>query len=309
LFLAKLLTAAALYAALAQVKNIDCLAVMEMIGKVGVSFVLIVVLDIACTSISALQWRLLALPLGVGVGAGRALRLTFMAVLATNFWPTSFGGDALKVALAPQDGYGRASAGVSALMQRLIGFTVLVAVAGVGATTAEFGDGFPTVMWWVLAGAVGVTLAAWALLLRGVTMPSFVSRLPMADRALRALERAMGIYGSHAGIVPSAFGLSCLFYAGGIFTNWVGLRVLGTPVPFSTLMALVPLIYLFTALPVTINGLGLREGAYVFLFTSVGVPKTAAMSLAVLLSLSYLMLSLFGCALLVGEKRISTAAR
>jgi uncharacterized membrane protein YbhN (UPF0104 family) len=59
-------------------------------------------------------------------------------------------------------------------------------------------------------------------------------------------------------------------------------RALGVDVPFAVFPLFVPIISLVNLLPFTFNGLGLREGLYVFLFVPVGVsPEEAiAMSLA-----------------------------
>ena len=47
-------------------------------------------------------------------------------------------------------------------------------------------------------------------------------------------------------------------------------------------MAFVPLILLIMLLPITVNGIGTSQGAFVWLFGTVGVPAPSAFALSVL---------------------------
>jgi hypothetical protein len=55
---------------------------------------------------------------------------------------------------------------------------------------------------------------------------------------------------------------------------------LGVHLPFRIFALFVPLIAIINLLPITFNGLGLREGIYTFLFVPVGVPPAVAVSMS-----------------------------
>jgi len=59
-------------------------------------------------------------------------------------------------------------------------------------------------------------------------------------------------------------------------------RALDQHVPVSALAVFVPLISLAGMLPISVNGLGIREALYLLLFGRVGVPPDAAVSMAFL---------------------------
>ena len=64
----------------------------------------------------------------------------------------------------------------------------------------------------------------------------------------------------------------------------------------------VPLIYLTEALPISINGLGVREGAFVFFFTKIGVSKEEAFAVGLLvISIRYIFIMLMGGSLFLKE--------
>jgi uncharacterized membrane protein YbhN (UPF0104 family) len=55
---------------------------------------------------------------------------------------------------------------------------------------------------------------------------------------------------------------------------------LGVHLPFRIFALFVPIIAIINLLPITFNGLGLREGIYTFLFVPVGVPAATAVSMS-----------------------------
>ncbi len=59
-------------------------------------------------------------------------------------------------------------------------------------------------------------------------------------------------------------------------------RAYGAQIPFMTHLALVPIIQIISLIPVTISGFGVREGAFVYFYESVGVPPSIALSVSIL---------------------------
>ena len=52
----------------------------------------------------------------------------------------------------------------------------------------------------------------------------------------------------------------------------------------------------FAAMPITLSGLGVREGLYIYLFSLVGVPKTEAVALGLLWFTTVIISGLCGAA-------------
>ena len=72
---------------------------------------------------------------------------------------------------------------------------------------------------------------------------------------------------------------------------------LGIKVPWLELLVIITLISVITMLPVSVNGLGVREGSYVFFFKQLDVPNEMAIAVSLLffffVSLSSLVGGLF----------------
>lgn len=65
-----------------------------------------------------------------------------------------------------------------------------------------------------------------------------------------------------------------------VMTDYVVALSLGFDIPFIYFLVVVPLVTVISALPLTFAGLGIREGAFIGLFTLVGVPAEEALAIS-----------------------------
>jgi uncharacterized protein (TIRG00374 family) len=79
---------------------------------------------------------------------------------------------------------------------------------------------------------------------------------------------------------------SGLFQAVDIFVSFIFSRAIGINLPFVLFFAIVPIVYLVIVLPISLGGLGVREGAFAFLLAKFGVPTTEAITLSFLIYLN-----------------------
>jgi hypothetical protein len=71
-------------------------------------------------------------------------------------------------------------------------------------------------------------------------------------------------------------------------------RALHIDIPFSYCVILYPLVGTFSALPISLNGLGLREGGYLFMLQIIGFSSETGMAFGLLLFLIIAVDSLLG---------------
>lgn len=86
---------------------------------------------------------------------------------------------------------------------------------------------------------------------------------------------------------------------------------LGTDVPFSVLLFSVPMIICISALPITPNGLGVRENLYVYVLASIsmGMEPAKALTLSLLAYAGSLLWSLVGGVVYMMFKRSHQLAK
>jgi uncharacterized membrane protein YbhN (UPF0104 family) len=92
----------------------------------------------------------------------------------------------------------------------------------------------------------------------------------------------------------TAGGLSALYQSGMILTNYAVARGLGIEISAAALFYIIPFAALVTMVPVTLNGIGLREGSYATAFSWIGATAEPAVALSIAVTLLTFLLSTVG---------------
>jgi hypothetical protein len=232
--------------------------------------------------VSAVRWQALARLAGFGGGWGRYLAYYYVGMLFNLVLPTSVGGDVVRAwYLARQPGAGpaagrRTAALLSVLADRVNGVLVLVALAVVAAACSPV----PLKPWVVIAVAA---VAAGSL--AGVACLPLLPRLRRllpGNVHLQRLADGTRLYLRHGRVLAWVTALSLAVQAANVAVVWLVGEGLGLPVPPLFYGVLVPLVTLLTLLPVSVNGMGLREVGTVALLAPVGVDAASAVTLSLL---------------------------
>ncbi|MFB3895914.1 MAG: lysylphosphatidylglycerol synthase transmembrane domain-containing protein [bacterium] len=103
-----------------------------------------------------------------------------------------------------------------------------------------------------------------------------------------------GSYLHHPRLFSYVILLSFIFQLLNIFVNIIIGAALNVSIPFSYYYVAMPIIALLAAVPVSFNGIGVRENAYVFFLGLVGIDKSIAFSFALLWLFIVIISSLLG---------------
>lgn len=213
--------------------------------------------------------------------------LYYIGFFANNFIPSGFGGDLVKVVSLRQS-HGRGTEALSSvLMERvtgLVGSSLIALVALVWNMSSHTADlNLPTVLWLLIAvTAVGIPIAFFVArwsnpiqwLLR--VFPK-AANLPLFDK-VENLVSTIHRYPLQA-LITSLL-ISIPFTLNLILVQMTIARAFDVQLPFRIFALFVPIIAIINLLPITFNGLGLREGIYTFLFVPIGVPAATAVSMS-----------------------------
>lgn len=239
--------------------------------------------------IRSFRWFILLHSLNDRPPFTRLLYLYFVGFFVNNFIPTGFGGDVVKIVSLRQQ-YGRGTEALSSVvMDRLtglVGSSLIALVAllwnGLNHTTKiELPSSLMAAITVMSIGIpVGFLLIRWKDPLAIIAGHyQSVDRLPLYDRIERLIDTV------HRYPFPTlieALLISLPFTLNLILIQYCIAQALSLDLPLAVFPLFVPLIALINLLPFTFNGLGVREGVYLFLFVPLGVaPEEAvAMSLA-----------------------------
>jgi uncharacterized protein (TIRG00374 family) len=251
-------------------------------GMHPAAFVSATVLFIVAQFCSTLRWKLL---LPVDIGTKTLFSLYMIGSFFNTLLPGLIGGDAVKAYYLYQaTGKGGLSL-ASTFMDRYIGFAMLIAL---GIIAFPFGISYfhGSPVEWVLPliviGFVGSSFLIFGL------------RLGKRFRTLSELYEYFHSYRNKKRTLIKALLISGLVQILGISAVYILALGMGEHIPYLACLIFLPIIILFTTLPISISGIGVREGAFVFFFGLVGV----APGVAAAISLSWFMTvtagSLFG---------------
>jgi len=99
---------------------------------------------------------------------------------------------------------------------------------------------------------------------------------------------------------------SALFQAADILTSYMIAKALNIHVPLPVFFAIMPIIYILTILPVSLGGLGVREGTLVYLLTKVGVLTSDAVTLSFLIYVNRMFIGSIGGIIQLFRKAVLT---
>lgn len=250
-------------------------------------------------SISIGRWRLLLGARGVRPTVGSLLQSYLVAYFFTNLLPSTIGGDAVRIYDSWRFGADKASAVAVIFLERILGLVSLL-VLGLGALwfSGRIADRLPLLPYVLVGLLAAVAAAFWLLGRTDGRLGRLGAALAAAEqtgsggsaslwkrllRPLGKLRAALLVFGRHRGTVAACGGLSFLLQLNVILQYGVIAAALDLAVPAVSFLAIVPLAILVMMLPVTINGIGLRENAFAFFFGLYGVAAPAAVGFAWLL--------------------------
>lgn len=219
--------------------------------------------------VSGLRWCMLARPLGFKGSARRFTGIYFIGMFFNLILPTSVGGDVIRAWYLNGDTGRIDRAVLSVFMDRLSGLVVLLCLACVAQMFAP--PGLP--MW--IGASVWTTMALGVV--GACALPGLTRYLPAKYQRLSA-----DVLQSFTGVLrPAPVFMSLLVQGGNILLVWLLGKAVAAPVPGFYYGILVPMVSLLTLLPLSINGMGVREGGMV-LFLAPFVPADTAVILGFL---------------------------
>ena len=272
------------------ISRVDRAALFHQLARERISYFLAAtLLYIAGQMVAAFRWRYLSGMLAFRGSYFEFLVFYFVGVFTNLFVPGLLGGDAARALyLGRRKGHiGRAAATVAA--DRMTGLLALFWFAA--ACVALFGRTILPHTIMVPIIAVGV-----AAIVGYAAMPVILRAIDFMPARFSKLSATLAPYlGRPAALLP-AIGLSLVLHSSQVVCQYLLAVGAGMKIPFWFFLVSVPTTNFFATMPITLNGLGVREGLYIYLFSLIGVPKAEAIALGLLWFTSAILSGLCGSA-------------
>lgn len=235
--------------------------------------------------LSTQRWRYLAYVMGFSGGFLHFLTMYFIGMFANLFLPSSVGGDAVRVLLLARR-FRDVRGILSVLLDRGIGLFAMLLLAA-------FFSLMP-----VVKLSVSLRFFLWSsvgfLIIGTISFPLMFSHLSKRWPGLSEyFSLLMLLYTSKTAWFWCFF-ISLMIQLLGFLIGFVLASAVQMPLTFSQLAVAISLVIVLSLLPVSLNGLGLREGGLVYLLGVWGIPQEQALTLGLFLFGVQCVCSLFG---------------
>jgi len=255
-----------------------------------------VVVGVFSLVVSAYQWQSLLRSERIHFDLAKLINLYLVGMTFSHFLPTGMGGDVVKAFYVGRESGNSAGSASAVVMSRVTGFFGMLFVA------------FPALIIWhahftrniVLlfvslslgVGSMIVGAVFSARLLPGLFKGKWAKRRLFASAIRIGDALSMSARRPRSLCVATLFGI--LFHVVACLNYYSFALALGMDVPLHFYFVAIPLASLAAFLPISINGFGVRESAFVYVFSTIHVAVTTSLLLAFLVDVQVLFFGAIG---------------
>ena len=234
--------------------------------------------------VSAIRWRLLLLTQRIQVPLTLLLGSYLVGTFFNQLLPTTVGGDVVRVYDTAKYSRSPEAAFLAVVVERLTGILALAVFALAGLLLSVERVAGPRVTGLVIA-MLGLTVVPlWLVWSPRWSAPVLRAARRLGGGRLEGLltrvERALALFGGARRSLLLALGLGFLLQVLVVLHFYLIARSLELAVPLSFFFLVVPVATFVLMLPVSINGIGVREGLFALFFAEFGVPVAGAIAFA-----------------------------
>ena len=276
--------------------KIDLVKFVDALRNVDVLLLLFSVLQLTLQPLlGAWRWQLIANTLDGRLKFVVALRFVWIGIFFSQALPGTVGGDLVRMWLYYRERASRRLAVNSVTVERMLMVLSLVVVVALVQPGLAARSGSLVPQWLpmllLLVAALGIGVLIWST--------RFLARLGnwLPVRAITSIAQDL----RKVLFNPVAFAaialLSMLAYLNMAIAAWLIAIALDLDVSLRDCIVLIPVVALVATIPLSIGGWGVREGAMMILFGSVGVLPADAVTLSVLFGIAGIVVSFPGVVL------------
>ncbi|MDH3689200.1 MAG: flippase-like domain-containing protein [Gammaproteobacteria bacterium] len=276
--------------------NADWIALTQTFRKVDVLLLLVVfVCMVLCVTLSAYKWQSLLKIHDAEFGFNKLHKYYFIAMFFNNFLPTSIGGDGYRIYKTLDNDRSRTSAVVAVLMERISGILSLMCIGYLGGIAGYLLHGNPLSKYVVYIGSVGLALSIPIVFL--LHHGKLLQRLKHWKRFPAALRKVTGLLGDYSRKPIQSFWIviiSFVFHAFSLFWMLTLIHAVGGSMSVFDLAVVSALLSVIAIVPLSINGIGLVDGSFIYLAGQFGLGYEIALMVMLLHRALLIPISLVG---------------
>lgn len=279
--------------------DINFTAIYKQIVDIKFLFIALLLPLFILPLISTNRWKLFLKEVGVEESICHLWKINWISLFQGIILPSTQGQDFFRIyhieKLHPQS---RGKSGSTVLIERVMGLILLCIIGVITSLIIEIPNKKEVVVI-ILSITLCVICIIWALLNKRIYM--YFSQIQSKNRWITSILDYIKhfhetiVYFPYKKIMVSTILLILCFQISTILSVYLLFRAYGVNLSLATHLAIYPIISILSMLPITISGLGVREGLFVAFYASLGVQTDVAVSVSLMNYIILILLpALFG---------------
>jgi glycosyltransferase 2 family protein len=226
--------------------------------------------------VGGIRWQLLLRDAEVEVSSVRAVRAVGASLFLNNVLPTSFGGDAARAWLVGRESGRLLRSATATVVDKatVLGCLFVLAWLALALDSSDVPGSLVRVLFWV---TIGLAVAAVVAALTAAGVRPVVRRLP--ERLAAMIFEAwftLRVWGRSGRLLVWLLALGLLYQALAVLALVCVGKTVSVDLSFTLAAVVAAIVVVAMLIPVSIGGLGVREGGFVLLLGEAGVDSADA---------------------------------
>ena len=267
--------------------QIDLRAVLDVISRINpLAVVLALASGVAASVCAGMAWAALLGAQGIHLPVWQTLRMHFVGLFFAAFTPGGLGGDVARTVRVRQHTGKTVEGGATVIASRVISLLTLAGMAALAAILRA--DGALRRPALIALGALVLGTAAFWLMEQPVmkilssgpaTTPAPFARF---TRIMREVFGSLYQFKKTPGALARSGAWMLAYQVFGVLPIYLLARGMSLPMQLLDALSLGAMARFTAFLPISISGVGVQEGAFVFLFAPLGIAASQALALSLL---------------------------
>jgi uncharacterized protein (TIRG00374 family) len=236
--------------------------------------------------VSAIRWKILLKAQGIQSKIGFLIQSYLVATFFNHFMPSTVGGDSVRAYDSWKLGENKTKAFAVVMVDRFIGLlTLLIFVIIATFFTENITSKIPNLNLWLTILSFGAISIIWFVLYPPLNLfEKLVNSKHALIKKIGSLFYKLGSafkqFNTQKRALFNALGLSILLQINVVFYYFLISEALRFNIDIINFFLIVPLTIFIMMIPISLNGIGLRENALFFFLSFYGVLKSQALTFA-----------------------------
>ncbi len=285
-------------------------SIIGLLKASNVSYIIVAFfIHLFCVGLLAVRWKMLLKIQNISISFFKLYLYYLIGFFFNNFLPTNVGGDVSRVYNVGKSSGKITESFAVVFFERFIGFITIFLLAFVSML-------FHTE--WFSKGYIVFTITVFLLSISTIILVVFNSKIRFIIKGLISKINFMNInrkltdfykviytFKNHTKIIIYTFVISIIYQLLLVVMNWFAASAVGISVTFMSLLFALQISTLICLVPISVNGLGVRETLYVKILGSSGISSGMTLTFQVIMLVINYVESLVGgiCFLLVKNSK------